>query len=305
MDCPNCKAHLALIKDSTTTSADAAAAPRQQLVPATFLNLDPTDAELHWLKYRMCFPYNTSASWKPTQPTMRPIASKKEDEVELLKDGRERQTLDRVARTMHATIRVFGEESARTLLKSRQRARSEKDPLVVIHTVLEAVGAILYPMEWTSDEPRIEDRVPASADADTAVMGSFEPGYVLERPSIHSTLYELRFWRLFELMLVIDYGFPAHPICGSSFGPGLHTRIRSLEKWAELENFFDYLVGIARRWRWRQGVPDDKSWGLMADAMSDWPHNYGLGVPVWDVATMIYYYRRHQKPSEIEEGWIG
>ncbi|KAL2022984.1 hypothetical protein VTK56DRAFT_4199 [Thermocarpiscus australiensis] len=302
-----------------TSAAAAAAAPRcKELVLAKKAGshgVNPTDADLQRLKQIMCFPFNTSLRWKPTQPTMRPVVSYKEEEVGILKDCRARQTLDRVARKMHATIRAFGEQSADTLLESRRRARAQQDldlPAPPMHTVFEAVGAMIYAMEWTSGQPRAEELVPTPAGAGTvppqAVMGPFEPGYALEIPSVDFPGYALELRRLFELMLVIDYGFPAHPICGPICGPMLLPRDWFLNAWSELESFSDFLVGIARLWRWRQGLPDDKSWGLIAEATRDWAHDIGLRLPVWDVATMIYYYRLHRKPVDAEdhkEGRIG
>lgn len=236
---------------------------------------------------------------------MRPVVSNKEDEVRALNDGREQQSLDRVARKMHATIRAIGKESAGTLLESRRRARTKGDRQVPLSTAFEAVGAIIYAMEWTSDQPGAGQPAPIPTGADTgslqAAMGPFEPGYVFEFPRLSWSLYESKFRRLFELMLVIDYGFPTHPI----FGPKLRTRIGCLEKWSQLETFCDFLVGIARFWRWRQGLPSDASWGLIAEVVNDWVYLLGgLRVPVWDVATMIYYYRLHRNPGEAEEGWI-
>ncbi|KAK4150910.1 hypothetical protein C8A00DRAFT_36486, partial [Chaetomidium leptoderma] len=97
LNCPNCGAHLtvALAEDSTATSAAAAAPRRKKLVLAKNAgshDVNPTDADLQRLKQIMCFPFNTSVRWKPTQPTMRSVVSDKQDEVGILKDCRARQT---------------------------------------------------------------------------------------------------------------------------------------------------------------------------------------------------------------------
>ena len=178
-----------------------------------------------------------------------------------------------------------------------------------MHNVFEAVGAIIYAMEWTSGQPGAKELVPTPAGAcavsPQAVMGPFEVGYVLEPPSAGfcaGSEWELR--GLLELMLVIDYGFPARPIRGPWFAP----RTWFLHAWLELESFADFLVKIARLWRWRQGLPSDNSWGLIAGATGDWAHDIGLRLPVWDVATMIYYYCLHRKPVDAEDhekGWTG
>jgi hypothetical protein len=248
LNCPNCGAHLALAEDSTTTSVSPITTPHgRKLVLAKIVashNDNPTDADLQRLKHIMCFPSNLLVRWKPTQPTMRPVVSDKEDEVGILKDCRAQQTLDRVARKMHATIRACGEQSADTLLESRRRGQAAQQdlPAPPMHTVFEAVGAMIYAMEWTSGQP--EELVPTPAGAGTvppqAVMGPFKPGEVLKPPPVHLSGYVLRLRRLFEIMLVIDYGFPAHPICGWL-----------KRAWPEFESFSDFLVGIARAWRWR------------------------------------------------------
>jgi hypothetical protein len=136
---------------------------------------------------------------------------------------------------------------------------------------LEAVGAIIYAMEWT-EPPR-------------AVMGPLEPPSTLKPPSEYLPEYAMQLKSLFELMLVIDYGFPARPVRG----PMCIPRTWFLHAWAEFESFSDFLVGIARAWRWRQGLPSDPSWSLIARAMVNWAHCIGLGAPVWDIATIIYY----------------
>ena len=315
-NCPNCGADLTgvLTETSTTTPRHS----RKKLgVAATNPpphHANPTEANLHPLKQLMCFPFATSFQWKPTQPTMRPVLSDKEDEVGRLTDTRARQTLDSVARKMHATIRAFGEQSADALLESRQRGRTKQDLSVPMYTVFEAVGAIIYAMEWTSDdEQAVKEPVSAPAGAGAVptptVMGPFEPGYVLEPPSetLFGSGWELR--PLLELMLVIDYGFPARPICGPICGPLFVPSTWFINSaWSMLESFSDFLVQIARLWRWRQGLPNNDSWGLIAEATCDWAHDIGLRLPVWDVATMIYYYCTHRQPVEAKErkeGWTG
>lgn len=176
-----------------------------------------------------------------------------------------------------------------------------------MHTVFEAIGAMIYAMEWTSDQPRAEELVGPPACAGTLssqdAIGPLGPGETLEVPStLRGCEFALR--GLFELMLVIDYGFPAHPIRG----PMAIPRDWFLRAWFELERFSDFLVGIARRWRWRQGLPNDKSWGLIARTAMGWAHIIGLAIPVWDVATMMYYYHLHRKPVDAknhQKGWIG
>ncbi|KAG7284277.1 hypothetical protein NEMBOFW57_010643 [Staphylotrichum longicolle] len=173
---------------------------------------------------------------------MRPVVSDKEDEVGIIKDYRARQTLDLVARRMHATIRACGEQSADTLLESRRHGQAKDDPMAPMHTVFEVIGAMIYAMEWTSGQPWTGDPVPS--------MGPLELVSALEAPPVYFPGYSLQLPRL----------------------------------------------------------PSDESWNIIACATWDWANDIGLRVPVWDVATMIYYYRIHRKPvdaQEHKEGWIG
>lgn len=300
-NCPNCGANLNVSSVGSSTATPTTAAAAVVLAnKGSSHDGNPTNASLQRLKHIMCFPFNPLSGWKPTQPTMRPVVSDKEDEVGLIKDYRARQTLDLVARRMHATIRACGEQSADTLLESRRHGQAQDDPLAPMHTVFEVIGAMIYAMEWTSGEPWAEDPVPS--------MGPLELVSALEAPPVYSVGYSLQLPRLFELMLVIDYGFPAHPICGSICGPMLIPRSWFLDAWAALERLSDFLVKVARAWRWRQGLPSDESWNVIACATWDWANDIGLKVPVWDVATMIYYYRLHRNPADAEEhkeGWIG
>lgn len=89
---------------------------------------------------------------------------------------------------------------------------------------------------------------PASRDGTVRARGKFQ------RFPVHLFKYGLRLRRLFEIMLVIDYGIPAHPICGPICGPILLASTSFLRAWSEFESFSDFLVEIARLWRWRQGL---------------------------------------------------
>ena len=300
LSCPHCGTHLTvtLTEPPTATSTAAAAtadARRKTIVPAknpSPHNVNTTDADLHGLKHMMCFPYSSTVRWKPTQPTLRPIVSDKEDEVGVLKDSSARQTLDRTARKMHATIRACGAQSANTLLESRERSRTPQDLHVSMSAVFEAVGAMIYAMEWTNTPPRAGELAPPQA-----VIRPLEAGRPVEPPAkdLFGCASTLR--SLFQVMLVIDYGFPDRRISGWVY-----------YEWPKVESFAGFLVKMARLWRWRQGLPSDKAWGLIAEASSDWADDFGLRLPVWDVATMIYYYCTHRKPveaEELKEGWTG
>ncbi|KAL2258619.1 hypothetical protein VTK26DRAFT_8019 [Humicola hyalothermophila] len=180
----------------------------------------------------MCCAYDTSLTWKPAQPTARPLVRRVEGrgEAGLAKDGRERRTLERVAGRMNATMRACGEQPAVALFESRRRGWAQQDQyrMPPMHTVFEAVGASIYAMEWTSDPLRVEEHVAAPVGVGTmaprAVTGRLEPGHELEPPSEWLFGYKTQLQRLFELMFVIDYGFPARPIAGPVFGPMLIPR---------------------------------------------------------------------------------
>jgi hypothetical protein len=106
---PNCGAHLtvAIAEDSTATTAAAA------VKKAGSDHVNPTNADLQRLKQIMCFPLSTSLRWKPTQPTMGPVVSDKEDEVGILKDCRARQNLDREQIDWNASYRLMPTSSFR------------------------------------------------------------------------------------------------------------------------------------------------------------------------------------------------
>lgn len=255
----------------------------------------PTDnTHLRHLKRLMCFPYPPAIEWKPTQPTLRPIVTEREHEVGKLTNSRARETLNQVVKTMQATIRASGETSARTLVASRQKGQRRHCFLLPYmsrpYAVFEAVGAMIYAMEWTGHDSDSLHRTDAER---LQLLGlgrtTTEPvpaGYVLKPPvtSLKSFVPELRC--MFEMMLAVDYGFPPRTIWDER---------PTIASWSEFQTITDFLVEIARIWRWRQGLPDDRSWALIAHLTGDWVDDTGLKLPVWDVATMIYYYQIHRK----------
>ncbi len=176
--------------------------------------------------------------------------------------------------------------------------------IMPMHHVLEAVGAVMYAMEWTGpvvDTGRLP-QPPVDVDA-CGPMGPVKPLTRLLYPkSEERAHFHHEMGRLLELMLLIDYGFPAPPITSSGLLRGY-----ILQSWSELESFADFLVGVARVWRWLQCLlSDDRTWDILARATLHW--NKTLELPVWDVATMLYYYRLHRKSGAVQDhktGMIG
>ncbi|KAH6634648.1 hypothetical protein B0J18DRAFT_453354 [Chaetomium sp. MPI-SDFR-AT-0129] len=206
---------------------------------------------------------------------------------------------------MHATIRAFKEKSADTLVASRQRGQKRHGLLISPtmsrpYSVFEAAGAMMYAMEWTghdSDEDSDSSLKDTDDDDDDDKMlllpvegsttGPLKPGYVLKPPveCFRGFVPDLR--RMIKIMLVVDYGFRSDSIRVSGAGV-------TVPSWSDFMMVSDFLVRIARLWRWQQGVPDDRSWALIARLVGDWVDDDGLRLPVWDVATMIYYYQVHR-----------
>lgn len=234
--CPNCGAPLdikvVLARNSVAAVAvgDANATQRRE-------QLDFSEIHLQRLKEIMCAPIKDLHPWKPKQATMRPVVYDK-NVVGILKDNRARETLDRVASKMQATIRRGGELSADTLLKSRRCCRVECHLPGRMENVFEAVGAIIYAMEWTSGQLGVREYRPTKADSRLV-------------PPVHTghLSYQSELKHMFELMLHIDYGFPAYPLRGSL------ASTFSQRYWFEFEGFSKFLVALAWRWRRGQALP--------------------------------------------------
>ena len=286
--CPNCGAPLdiqvALAMNSVATVAAGDATTRQR--PE---QLDFSEVHLQRLKEIMCGPINDLHLWKPKQATMRPVVSDK-NVVGILKDNRERETLDRVASKMQATIRWVKGLSADALLELRQCSRVERDLPGRMENVFEAVGAIIYAMEWTSGQLGVKEYTPNAADSQ-----------LVPPVHIYHLSYQSELKYMFELMLHIDYGFPAYPLRGpvvSAF---------RLQYWFEFEVFSKFLVALAWRWRQGQALPTREAWDQIVRVTGGWTH-LPVEMPVWDVATMSYYYHSHHTPVAVEEhkqGWTG
>ena len=139
--------------------------------------LDFSEAHIQRLKEIMCAPIKDLHIWKPKQASMRLVVSDK-NVIGILKDSRAREALDRVASKMQATIRHGGELSADALLKSRRCCRVECNLPGRMENVFEAVGAIIYAMEWTSGQLGVKEYSPNAADSRfVPLMRTYSPSY--------------------------------------------------------------------------------------------------------------------------------
>ena len=299
--CPQCGAHLKIVRagDSTDTLVgDAAPTPQQRNsdqrkdADADSSNLDFSKYHLKRLKEMMCGPLDTY--WSPKQPTMRPNLSADPEAIGALKNSRSRETLDRVASKMQVAICRASEPSADILLESRRGGRDIYDKIPRRpELVFEAVRAIVYVMEWTSDDGESGfEKIKTLADGVNAIPLRLRVG-------------DLACEYIFELMLLIDYGFPAYPLRESWH---LSDRYFLDVAWPNFETFSSFLTATAWHWRQGQAVPARKAWDQIARIVESW-HLIGFDVlPVWDIAIMLYYYYSHRNPVDAEDheqGWTG
>ena len=103
-------------------------------------------------------------------------------------------------------------------------------------------------------------------------------------------------------MLFIDYGLPAYPLRGSRALPK-SWYMRDL---SEFQRFSRYLTGFALSWSKGTALPGTWGWVHIARVAGGWARAMD-GVPVWDIATTIYYYNTRINPSsetgDHEQGW--
>ncbi len=283
--CPNCGAHLPPVGLAGTQQR---AQPKKASAPP---ESEATKALLNKIKGLMCGPWRRTNRVLTIYPTMRPVFSDG-DVVGALKDDRARKTLDQAARKIQAGVYATAKQLINSLSESRlcptkpDLARSEK-------YVYEAVGAIIYAMEWTGAKLETDDDAIA-AHTPAVPEFWFDP------------LNKRLLSRLLELMLVVDYGFPNFPITRRHI-----TSSESLFRLrlSEFAAFSRLLVAVAWRWKQQQALPGIKEWDCIYSATLSWELGFGFkDVPIWDVATMIYYYETRRQPVVIEDqkqGWIG
>ncbi len=215
--------------------------------------------------------------------------------VGALKDGRPRETLDRVVSKMQAVIRRSGEGPVEMLLAARDRARVyfETYSPEGAETIFESVGAIIYDMEWTSGDSGLEfENLSELAGAASLISPEF--------------MVEFRCAAIVEVMLLIDYGFPAYPLFGSRPPGSYLSRLELRDLWS-FEMFSSFLTATAWRWKQGQAIPDVEAWERIADVMlSGTP--FDCCARIWDAATMFYYYHSRRTPVDAEsrrQGWTG
>ncbi len=228
-------------------------------------------------------------------PTFRQYVCLQKGVVGTVKPGRPRETLERTAAKMDAAIRRAGEGSAEALLASRRQAQSTKteDDHVGSEGVFSAIGAIIYAMEWTSDDGEPEFR---NAEVLADVTNTISPNFQWNDCCAD----------VLELMLLVDYGFPAY---------SLFQRHKAYSLWGCDQGIlwpFERVSGFltATAWRWRQGhaIPDQDAWDFIIKALGGggaWP---GDGHWTWAAATMFYYYHSRREPVSTEarrQGWTG
>jgi len=169
---------------------------------------------------------------------------------------------------------------------------------------------VVYDMEWTAREEAVEH---AELLADSAYAIGPRLKELLRRGFVRE---------LFELMLLVDYGFPAYPLHHSLFScdgprhkfpPGIRASRSTHERASDplwcLERFCGMLTATAWRWRQGHGLPDQEAWSLIRDVllkMELCPRRELRGA--WDTAAMFYFYYSHRKPlgDEAHMGrWTG
>ncbi len=315
--CPECGAHLSIVRaqDRRNTTTSTAPTPQSRhseqpgpVSPDPGSGKDSLDSNKDVLESdnkdfrsltKLICPCPHDDEDRPLYlpiPTFRQNVCLQKGVVGTVKQGRARETLERAATKMDAAIRRVGEGSAQALLASRRQGQSTKtkDEQVGADGVFQAIGAIIYAMEWTSDsgEPEFKN-AEVLADVTNTISPNFQ-------------------WNdccgdVLELMLFVDYGFPAYSVFQRHLKdyPFLSCDLRIL--WP-----FERVSGLlaATAWRWRQGhaIPDQDAWDFIVKALGGggpWPADEFWA---WDAATMFYYYHSRRKPVSIEarrQGWTG
>ncbi len=193
---------------------------------------------------------------------------------------------------MLAGIRLAGEQSADSLLKARRRGRAEHELPGRMELVFEALGVVAYDVEWTRGPP-LGTRFLRSKPAGT--------GSIPSAPKARAEWYACRY--VFELMLCVDYGLATYPLLGVKGLPksGFIRELSNLELCSRI------LTGAALTWSLGEAIPSNETWDHIARVVGSW-ESAAEGVPVWDIATMLYYYNAHSKPVDVEhheQGWTG
>jgi hypothetical protein len=237
-------------------------------------------AELDKLKQLICSPNKDLI--KPGAPyprTLRPDVAKNAREA---KNDPTDEILTRVACKIQAAIRHAGERSADALLGSRLKGMSVYGRPLRPEHIFKSVGGILYDQEWT---------------------GNLSQGMIPDYTTLDDTNMNIAFGSnyIFEVMLLVDYGFPPCPVRS----PWFRSRERFLDiVWTQFEDFSRFLTAVACRWN-EGHLPDLAAWECIARKMDAFDIDR---LEVWDAATLIYYYYTRREPVDSESakiGWTG
>ena len=229
----------------------------------------------------MCLSYEFGeVATYPGYPTFR--QSLRVGHVGHVKAGRPRETLDATVVKMHDAIYRVGEGSVDKLLASRRFSWSAKHWPDVAEKVFQAIGAIVYDMEWTSDHGELQIKnAEALADAKNTISPNFKVDY-----TVCLTILE-------HMLLTDYYQFPPSPIFPHS--PDSALSGDELDALWFFERFASFLTAAA--WRWRQGcaIPDLEAWDLIV-GMLEGGGTWSKGYFTWDAAIMFYHYHSRRKP---------
>ncbi|GAB1320343.1 hypothetical protein MFIFM68171_10553 [Madurella fahalii] len=150
--------------------------------------------------------------------------------------------------------------------------------------VFQAVVAILYDQECMGGDS-LEEKQQVMPVAD------------IEAPEIPRGSIKAAAPFVLELMLHVDYGFPAYPLRAAQEFPGRAF----LEKdWPYFNTFCSFLVATARRWK-QGALPDSKAWKLIGKEIK-------FGLDVEDAAILLHQYDSHRAQVDHKEhhhGWTG
>ncbi len=301
-NCPKCGAHLcidlsiALARDSTSAPApvvvkDATDTPQrehpnQPKEPNQLRDANPPnppspasrDAHIRRLTELMVAPLKGPS--RPKQPTLRPALST-ESGVGPSIDKRTLDVMVLTVCTMLDNMGRLGQPSPDALLEARRRGRGDHELSGRMELVVEALGAVVYDMTWTCGGGPGPKRMRAVKNANAPSCQDRDAPWHMCR-------------RVFELMLFIDYSLPAYP---------LRRYRRDLSRF---ERFSRVLTGSALFWVKGIALPGTGAWDCIAREAGGWARAMD-GVPVWDIATMLYYYNTRINPSspmgDHEQGW--
>ncbi len=108
---------------------------------------------------------------------------------------------------------------------------------------------------------------------------------------------------VFELMLSVDYGFPAYPLRRLSGVP----KSPEIGQLTEFQHICFDLVKAASCWLTGRGIPSPELWDGIACVAETW-ESMPLGLSACDIAVLLWHYNSRGTPvssKEHEQGWTG